>query len=324
MKTLFKHLTLAIIALLFMSAVLYAKPHHAQNENDNKTIEGIEAIFFDVEAVVLYMSDASSDSVALDRKNDWQPRSCVRFMKRCENGANNHRCKKLERKCEREASGLVFLEVNEEVNLLEFQNELAEFLGEYYLLAADYKKISLLGNCNKFLTMIIDGKEEDLKAPHVCNRGLVLKQDFSVDENNTAEFEMDFSIEKSVKVDKKGRYHLIPKIELVEKQEAPEEPVPEPSIYGSISGIVIPEGTVVFVFLFDNGGYDPASIDPLGTAITAVQPDENSEFVFVELLPGTYEIVVMNFTNSHVYNIKDIVVEANQTSDVGVIDVGSN
>lgn len=208
-------------------------------------------------------------------------------------------------------------------NLLDLQNGKSALLGELVLKAGQYNQIRFMldipnmgGSAPSNPGCYIEYSDEStspLFVPSGGNSGYKAVGAFQVPVNGTVELTADFDVRKAVvAAGESGKMILKPTIRLIANNQAGK-------ISGSVTGYT--GENEIIIFAYESGDYseseaaDPESGEArFPSAVSSITVDEENGFQLWYLAPGSYDLVVAEYTDGTFVQVSgtviDIVVEA--------------
>lgn len=199
----------------------------------------------------------------------------------------------------------VISEPNESYDILKLTNGMFELLADVELEAGFYPQIRLIVNADSN-SVVIDGESYGLFIPSGAQTGVKLNVDLEIREGEEYTILLDFDAERSVV--KTGRapfpgFLLKPVIRASMESET-----------GNIGGVVSPFEARAAIYAI-------AGDDTLSTTYA---DEETGEFLLMSLNEGSYEVAIVPREDGYVSKrIEDVEVEADETTDLGTIELDS-
>jgi hypothetical protein len=184
-------------------------------------------------------------------------------------------------------------------DLLQLRNGASAVLGDTVLEPGQYSQIRLILSDGNYA--IDQGIQHKLTVPSGFQTGIKLNHEFTLEPNNLYELFLDFNVDKSVHVTGNGKYIMNPVIRVTPQITS-----------GTISGQVLPTDAQATVFT------------TIGTDTVSTYPDSSGFFKLMTLPQGLYDVHI--FPDTSMYKdstLTNIVVSANQNTDLGVIQLES-
>jgi hypothetical protein len=190
---------------------------------------------------------------------------------------------------------------SETFDLLALKNGETVVLSDTVLQAGTYTQIRLY--IEEGSNVVVDGQSHELIIPSGFETGVKLVGQFTVTGNERIDALLDFDVHQSL-VHAGTEYQLKPVIRFQVL-----------NVTGDISGQVEPvEANALIV------------VSQQGEIVTTTYADEiNGTFKIIALNPGQYNVLVISREDESVFvELPDVVVEVDQTTDLGTISIDEN
>jgi hypothetical protein len=181
-------------------------------------------------------------------------------------------------------------------DLLTLQNGVFATIGMGEVPAGRYTQIRLMLGSGS--TVVVDGVTYPLTVPSGLQTGLKLVGTFDVPEGGLLDIALDFDAARSVVQNGAGRYQLKPTVKVLPFNTA-----------GAITGHVSPAGTATTIYA--------VQADTVGSTTAAA----DGGFTLAVLAPGVYSLAFHPASGFRDTTITGVVVEAQETTDIGTIEL---
>ncbi|WP_420576767.1 DUF4382 domain-containing protein [Ekhidna sp.] len=192
-------------------------------------------------------------------------------------------------------------------DLLKLNNGEEAILADEDIEAGELEQVRLiLGNNNK---IVIDGDTSDIFVPSGSQTGLKINIDGEVEDNKFYRLVLDFDAAQSVVELGNGEHILKPVVRATLTE------VDEEDVFGSISGVVMPDTVSTVVYVLDINDED---------TISTTMPEDDGAFL-IDLLPEeTYNVYAVpeegsEFTTASEMNV---VVIAGEETELDTLNLG--